>query len=154
MGFWVGSEARSLPGGLVPWILRCKVASVFKVKSPHFSPSHPLFTKGAIESCQFLIETDCREEGRAWLHFLFFYVCSANQDQFYLFIQGNRLGLHYNKLIGFFPLLKSLLAVLLKIISQSDKSTACQQTCSVCTLSPSYPDVVVAQSECLLPGCW
>lgn len=119
--------------------LRCKVPSVFKRKSCPPPPATLFFTRGATELCHFLIETDCGEKDRACLHFLFFYVCSANQDQFYSisFIQGNHLGQHYNKHIGFcFPLLKPLLAVLLKIISQADKSTTCQQTCSVCTLHP------------------
>ena len=118
--------------------LRFKVPSVFKGKSCPSAPATLFFTRGATESCHFLIETDCEEKDRACLHFLFFYVCSANQDQFYSisFIQGNHLGLHYNKHIGFFPLLKPLLAVLLKIISRADKSPACQQTCSVCPLHP------------------
>lgn len=122
---------------------------MFKVKFLHFSPSHPRFTKGATELCHLLIEADRGEKDRARLHFLFFYVCSANRDQFYYisFIRGNHLGPHYNKHIGSFPLLKPLLAALLRIIYPSDKSTTCQQTGSVCTFCP-HPT-----QNAVLPRC-
>lgn len=100
------------------------------------------------QRCHWIVSSPDRSrlwrEGQGRFHFLFFYVCSANQDQFYYisFIRGNHLGPHYNKHIGFFPLLQPLLAVLLRIISQSDKSTTCQQTCSVCVLCPRPAQVL------------
>lgn len=135
MGFWLGSKTRSLPGGPLPLTLRCQAAICVPGEIPLLLPQPLTFTKGAIELRHLPIEADCGEEDRA--NFIFFsFVCSANQDQFYyiLFIRGNHLGLHYNKHIGVFPLLQPLLAVLLRIISQPDRSTTCQQTCSVCVL--------------------
>lgn len=102
MGFRLGRKGRSSPGGFLPLNLRFKVAICVQGEVLRAPPHHhSLFTKGAIDLSP-LIEADCGEY-RARLHFLFFYVCSANQDQFYYisFIRGNHLGLHYNKHIGF-----------------------------------------------------
>lgn len=92
--------------------------------------------------------------GQGRFHFLSFYVCSANQDQFYYisFIRGNHLGPHDNKHIGFFPPPSTTACCTAKNnfpIWQKHHMSA--DLFCVRTLSPSCPGALVALTECSLP---